>query len=181
MQTVQIVVSPVTVTRMIVNFPNGDTLSRKQISDTTGAATFSFLQTASKITKGGAIASVRIEVGSGGTLTSDVYRYHIGFGTIDAVVKPRTASPGDSYTIFVHTWPHRRVLVYLLYPDSHVVNLVGTTGAEGWATFRRRLNQGALVGHDDHIQVIAILNPGPLKDSTTTSLGVTAQGQHRAR
>jgi hypothetical protein len=176
-QVVQAEVSPVTLTRMTVSFPNGDTFTRKQISDTLGTVIFKFTQSASKVARRSNTARVRIDVGSGGTLTSDVYAYHIGFASVDAVVSPRSAAPGDGFTIYVHTWPRRSLLVYLLYPNSHVFELVGRTGASGWASFHRTVDRGALYGSADSIQIVAVLNPGPLKDSATTSLGVSAPGQ----
>jgi hypothetical protein len=176
-QVVRTEVSPVTLTRMTVTFPNGDILTRKQISNTLGVATFLFRQSGSKITRASKTARVQIDVGSGGTLTSDAYKYRIGFASIDAIASPRSAAPGGSFTVFVHTWPRRSLLVYLLYPDSHVVEIVGRTGANGWATFHRRVERDALVGRTDSIQIVAVLNPGPLKDSATTSLGISAPGQ----
>lgn len=177
-QIVNVRASPDTVTRLVVTFPNGDSLVKKVIAGTAGRARFSYVQRASEISRWSSKAHMRVVVGSGQTETSERFTYRIALGAIDAAVTPRIADAGSGVTVYVHTWPHRRVLAYLLFPNGRVQQLKGRTGGAGWAALHGRLRINTVVSGSRTIEVIALLARGPVRISTATSLVIGTRGTH---
>jgi hypothetical protein len=122
---------------------------------------------------------MRVLVGSGQTEASEIYSYSITFAAIDVAVTPRAVLPGGKVTIYVHTWPHRQVAAYLLFPNSRIVKLRGTTGAGGWASLHSRIARKAVSGAVRRIEVIALPANGNPGTSTSTSFVVSKPGTGR--
>ncbi len=176
-QIVVVRVSPDTVTRLVVAFPNGDTLTRKQIADTSGRATFSFIQPRSKIARFSNRALVTVSVGSGQNQSSEQYPYRVLFGSMDVAVSPRETVAGSRVKVYVHTWPNRMVEIDLLYPSSRLVRLSRKTGQGGWLSARQQIEPGAVSGSRRTVAVIAFLARGPSSVSASTSFVVQQSGR----
>jgi hypothetical protein len=176
-QVVVVRASPDTVTRMVVDFPNGDTFSRKQISDTSGRASFKFIQRGSKIARFNNRALVTVSVGSGQNQLTEQYPYRVLFGSMDVAVSPRGAIVGSRVKVYVHTWPNRMVEIDLLYPNSRLVRLSRKTGRGGWLSAHQRIQPGAVSGNRRTVAVIAFLANGPSSVSASTSFVVQRSGR----
>jgi hypothetical protein len=179
LQVVVVRVSPDTVTRLVVVFPNGDTLTRRQIADTSGQATFSFVQPRSKIGRFSSRALVTVSVGSGQNQSSEQYGYKVLFGSIDVVASPRDIAPGSRVRLYVHTWPNRKVSIALLYPNSRLRKISRKTGAGGWLSASQRVLSGAVSANRRTVTVVALLSKGPLWVSASTSFDILALGRSR--
>jgi hypothetical protein len=180
-QVVIVRVSPDTVTRLVVVFPNGDTLTRRQIADTSGRATFSFVQPRSKIGRFSSRAQVTVSVGSGQNQSSEQYGYKVLFGSIDVVASPREVAAGSLVHLYVHTWPNRKVSIALLYPNSRLLKTSRKTGAVGWLSTQQRVLTGAVSGTRRTVAVVALLSKGPLWVSASTSFDIRVAGQATQR
>jgi outer membrane protein assembly factor BamB len=138
-----------------VNYPNGDHQSKKVTANSSGHATYSYTQGASKIKHKSSVATVIATVGTGTALTTKQVKYKIGFGSIDVSAEPRTIAAKKVVNLYVHSKVGKRVLVTLLFPSGKVVSLPGTAGPKGWAHIKYTVPTKATKGKNHKVTVLA--------------------------
>lgn len=144
------------VVRIRVNYPNGDHQSHRVLTNSSGKATYSYKQGASKITHKNQIAKVIVKAGTGADQSTRTKKYKIQFGPIDASAEPRSQSVGKKIKFFIHARSGTRVTLYLLAPSGKVVRFRGgRTGPKGFATFTYTVQSGLTKGSRRTVKVLA--------------------------
>lgn len=129
-----------------VTFPNGDVMEAQRSADSTGVASFSFVQPASKITHLNRRAEVLVQTTASGTVESQTGAYTIGFGKIDVSAQPRRVSPGGRVSIWVHTRSRTTVEASVGLPGKKRLTLRGKTGGLAGRSFGTRCRPAQLPG-----------------------------------
>jgi hypothetical protein len=149
------VTSPNVAISIRVNYPNGDHQSKKVTANSTGRATYTYTQGASKIKHKSSTATIIATVGTGAALTTKQATYKIGFSNLDVSVEPRTIAAKKVINIYVHSKVGKRVAAYLLFPSGKFVTLPGTAGPKGWAHIKYTVPTKATRGTNHKVTVLA--------------------------
>lgn len=153
-----------------VQFPNGDRLQMSGSVDASGAATISFTQAASKITRRDQTADLKVMgMGVSGPFVLHA-AYHIGFGAIDVSVQPRILSAGHVMTAWIHAGRYANVAVLIKLPHARIVRLHGRTGAQGWLVVTDRLPR--TLHHGDRVVVRADSRAGSIQWHSATTVRI---------
>jgi outer membrane protein assembly factor BamB len=154
-QVVTFVTSPNVAISIRVNYPNGDHQSKKVTADSTGKASYTYTQAASKIKHNSSTATIIATVGTGAALTTKQATYKIGFGQVDVSAEPRTVAAKKVVNIYVHSKVGKRVAAYLLFPSGKFATLPGTAGSKGWAHIKYTVPTKATRGSNHKVTVQA--------------------------
>jgi hypothetical protein len=167
-QTVTLVTTAGLQISVRVNYPNGDHQSKKVTANSSGRATYSYTQGASKVKHNSSVATVIAKVGTGTATTTKQLTYKIGFGSIDVSAEPRTVAAKKVVNVYIHSKLGKRVLATLLFPSGKVVSLPGTAGPKGWAHIKYTVPTKATKGSNHNVTVLARPFNNPRISSRTT-------------
>jgi hypothetical protein len=169
-QVVWVKSAPGTVLHFVVAFPNGDQEILKSVTDPSGLARVVFRQHASEIAYGHYYATVTVTAIKGQGVTTKSAEYRIRWALVDVAVEPRSEKVGQKLTIYVHTRPHKRVVVALRFPTKKILKMHARTGPKGWLRIHYTLKRFRNYKANDAVSVRArILHPAKL---TATSFRV---------
>jgi hypothetical protein len=116
--------------------PNGTQSLLRATTNASGAATISFKQPGSAITRHSRIARVAVRVGSDPQDREVSASYTIAFGKIDLAVDRHTpVRPGSEASIWVHTAARIRVDLSAHAAGHRATGMHASTGANGWVKF----------------------------------------------
>jgi len=138
-QVVTITSAPNTLVHLRVDYANGDHQSHKVTTSATGTATYTYVQSASKITRTLQTATITATVGSGASQAKQTAQYTVKFGAIDVSAQPRAVTMGQVVNIYVHTKKRTPVVAYVTLRSGHSATLRGTTGAKGFAHLKLKV------------------------------------------
>jgi outer membrane protein assembly factor BamB len=170
-QTITFTSSPGIVIHIRVDYPNGDHQSHSVTTNSSGKATYSYKQGASKIKHNKFTATITATAGSGAAQTTQKATYTIGYGRLDVSLEPRSVAPKKVVNIYIHSTVGKKVAAFLLFPNGRFVTIPGTAGPKGWAHIKYKVPTGMTRGSNHKVKVIArpLSNP---KLSTQSSFTI---------
>ncbi|HEX8918316.1 MAG TPA: hypothetical protein VF898_07425 [Chloroflexota bacterium] len=171
-QTVEITAHPGTSVAVSVKYPNGDSQRANLTADSLCAATYSFVQNASRITRTSRRAS--ISVGIPGTPSSQplMRTYEIGFGALDVMVHPRAVHPGGHVSIWVHVEKQSDIWVTIYDGSQSVLREKEHTDGSGWSNVRYQIESAKYSADSRTLRIVASTTPMSGAHSTQTTVRV---------